>query len=604
MTVSSTTDRKSYAGDDLTVAFGTSPMVFFDETDLQVFVITTATGASDQQALTTDYTVSGGAGSTGTVTMLAAPASTETLLIKRVMPYTQEADFVNGDDNDAEVTEDAFDKLTMIVQQGAADESYPLRLSDAETPTAALTTLPFDRASTFLAFDSSKNLVASTGSDGAAGPLGLALAASGGSALVGFVQFGNGAVPRTVQAKLRAGLPISLEDFDGGPAKSAAVNDVAWAAALTALPTGGGVIEFESTGIYDFAAGLTWSTKPVHLRGQGSNIQPSMGTHLRFAAGLTGINPQNGASGLGSNSGMRDLRIVGQDAGAGSNDGVRIQAPRFYAQNVVVEKFGRHQWAVISGSTTSTNANGYVLINCFGYNGYGSAWYADGNNCIGVTIGLGAQSCDEWGLYDNGLGIVHYSPIIENNATGGHRIGTSGSRCRTHSAYKETDGLPGIQIDAGAGYNKLDYLALSDSVVDNGTVKSEIAVTAGNAVLNRRVSVGNTTANIVLSDLLALLDLGATLKWKNAAQDAIWTAHVLADKRMQIESAQNAALLISNPIQLSAGPGIYNGAGSPSGTLTAAKGSIYLRTDGSTTNDRAFINTNGGTTWTAIVTVA
>jgi hypothetical protein len=127
--------------------------------------------------------------------MLTAPASTEKLLIKRVVPATQPSDFVNNDASDAEVVEDALDRLTMIVQQKNADSDYPIRLSDAETPTDALTHLPFDRASTFLAFNASKELVASVGSDGAAGPLGLALAASGGSALIGTVQSGTGATP-------------------------------------------------------------------------------------------------------------------------------------------------------------------------------------------------------------------------------------------------------------------------------------------------------------------------------------------------------------------------------------------------------------------------
>lgn len=48
--------------------------------------------------------------------------------------------------------------------------------------------------------------------------------------------------------------------------------------------------------------------------------------------------------------------------------------------------------------------------------------------------------------------------------------------------------------------------------------------------------------------------------------------------------------------------GIYFGSGVP--TVSAAKGSLYLRTDGTTTNDRAYINTNGSTTWTALTTVA
>lgn len=48
--------------------------------------------------------------------------------------------------------------------------------------------------------------------------------------------------------------------------------------------------------------------------------------------------------------------------------------------------------------------------------------------------------------------------------------------------------------------------------------------------------------------------------------------------------------------------GVFAGSGAP--TLQAAKGSMYLRSDGSGVNDRAYINTDGNTTWTAIVTVA
>ena len=48
--------------------------------------------------------------------------------------------------------------------------------------------------------------------------------------------------------------------------------------------------------------------------------------------------------------------------------------------------------------------------------------------------------------------------------------------------------------------------------------------------------------------------------------------------------------------------GVFFGSGAP--TLSAAKGSLYLRSDGSTTNDRAYINTDGGTTWTALITAA
>lgn len=48
--------------------------------------------------------------------------------------------------------------------------------------------------------------------------------------------------------------------------------------------------------------------------------------------------------------------------------------------------------------------------------------------------------------------------------------------------------------------------------------------------------------------------------------------------------------------------GIFFGSNAP--TLSAAKGSLYLRSDGSGVNDRMYVNTDGSTTWTAITTVA
>lgn len=49
-------------------------------------------------------------------------------------------------------------------------------------------------------------------------------------------------------------------------------------------------------------------------------------------------------------------------------------------------------------------------------------------------------------------------------------------------------------------------------------------------------------------------------------------------------------------------PGIYAGAGAP--TITAAKGSIYLRTDGSAQEETLYVNTDGADTWVAGVAAA
>lgn len=53
-----------------------------------------------------------------------------------------------------------------------------------------------------------------------------------------------------------------------------------------------------------------------------------------------------------------------------------------------------------------------------------------------------------------------------------------------------------------------------------------------------------------------------------------------------------------------AGFGIYIGSGAPS--VSAAQGSLYLRSNGTTTNDRMYVNNSSGsgTTWTAVTTAA
>jgi hypothetical protein len=48
--------------------------------------------------------------------------------------------------------------------------------------------------------------------------------------------------------------------------------------------------------------------------------------------------------------------------------------------------------------------------------------------------------------------------------------------------------------------------------------------------------------------------------------------------------------------------GVFFGSGAP--TISAAKGSLYLRSDGSGTSDRMYVNTDGATAWTAVTTAA
>lgn len=154
MTVSSTTTKVSYSGNGSTTVFAYTFKIFADA-DLTVIVRTDATGAESTKTLTTDYTVSGaGDAGGGNVTMVVAPATGETLLIKRSLDLTQSTDYVPNDPFPAAAHEDALDRLTFIAQQ--QQEVFDRAVVFPETDTAS-TTIPdsVTRANKFLGFGAS-----------------------------------------------------------------------------------------------------------------------------------------------------------------------------------------------------------------------------------------------------------------------------------------------------------------------------------------------------------------------------------------------------------------------------------------------------------------
>lgn len=62
--------------------------------------------------------------------------------------------------------------------------------------------------------------------------------------------------------------------------------------------------------------------------------------------------------------------------------------------------------------------------------------------------------------------------------------------------------------------------------------------------------------------------------------------------------ASTAGIKVSSTSNL----GIFFGSGAP--TFSAAQGAVYMRTDGSSTSTRLYINTTGSTTWTNVTTAA
>lgn len=126
MTVSTEVDHNDYAGNGVTTSF---PYTFriFKKSDLVVQVVDLNENITEL-ILDTDYTVTGAGGYTGGNVVLSAPlANGYQISISRELPVTQETDLRNQGKFFAEVHEDAFDKLTMLIQQAISRLRLSLR---------------------------------------------------------------------------------------------------------------------------------------------------------------------------------------------------------------------------------------------------------------------------------------------------------------------------------------------------------------------------------------------------------------------------------------------------------------------------------------------
>ncbi|MED8778552.1 phage tail protein [Escherichia marmotae] len=126
MTVSTEVDHNEYTGNGVTTSF---PYTFrvFKESDLVVQVVDLDENIA-VLALDTDYTVTGAGGyNGGNVILSKALANGYQISISRELPVTQETDLRNQGKFFAEVHEDAFDKLTMLIQQVRSWFSLALR---------------------------------------------------------------------------------------------------------------------------------------------------------------------------------------------------------------------------------------------------------------------------------------------------------------------------------------------------------------------------------------------------------------------------------------------------------------------------------------------
>lgn len=270
MTVTTNTNKVQALGNGVTKTF---PYAFriYAATDLIVTVTDLATGVDTTQVLNTDYTVTGaGSYNGGNVVFVNAPAANTRVTIRRVLALTQGTDLRNQGSYFAETHEDVFDKLTMIdqQQQEVLERSFTFPATDDSTTHGDLPAAE-SRANNLLGFDENGRPVAVAPSAQSASALQALLAASSGSALIGFIRDAAGAVARTLQDLLRERVsvldfmtPEQRADVRGGV--GALDVTVAVQAAITYMAGRGGRLRFPY-GTYKITAPLLVAGSNINL---------------------------------------------------------------------------------------------------------------------------------------------------------------------------------------------------------------------------------------------------------------------------------------------------------------------------------------------------
>jgi len=161
MAVSTTTTTVSYTGDGSTTSFAVNFPFQGTGSNAEIEVVerVIATGAETVKSYTTHYTVTGGSGSTGTVTAVSPPASTVQWHIRRKTTRTQTVDYTANDPFPAETHELALDRLAMSSQEIQEELGRAIKVSRTNSITSSeFTTSATDRANKIFAFDSSGDL--------------------------------------------------------------------------------------------------------------------------------------------------------------------------------------------------------------------------------------------------------------------------------------------------------------------------------------------------------------------------------------------------------------------------------------------------------------
>lgn len=164
MTVSSQVTRRQFPGDSSTLTFPVNNIKIFAKTDVEVFADILGNGVEALLVLDSDYQIANIDSDNESFDVVfistLAPQTGTNVTVDRVIPFTQQTDYVENDDFPAETHERGLDRATMLAQQ--VKGLFDLVLSLPVTTAGVSLQLPAPVADQFLAWNSTADALINT----------------------------------------------------------------------------------------------------------------------------------------------------------------------------------------------------------------------------------------------------------------------------------------------------------------------------------------------------------------------------------------------------------------------------------------------------------
>ena len=452
------------------------------------------------------------------------------------------------------------------------------------------------------------------------------------SAEVSFLQAGLGAVTRTAQSKMRD--VVSVKDF--GAVGDGVADDTA--AIQAAINTGSSIV-FPG-GTYK-CSGLTQSTNGQRFYASEKVILQKNANSVIFTSSGSEVE-LNGLQFWGDAS---SPTYTGDNVNASGNNFRMINCGSRWAYGRAVKATGGHTQIIGTCDvyqTANTTASGYDIE--IGVSGTATLYH----QLVGIytsqsTGGIKAIDTGSMSIVGGQFGKLHIaagtgpSGVNGGSTVGARILGATtvdvSSALFSSNAFSAT--VTFSATSSGCGFDGSNVLAGGVYVVNNGTqnfivngvrndglftVSGQIQAVENNVPLRFRKSdntaPAGSTSQIQMSsaDNLSIVNFvsGKTIVIEqNGAGDVRLAANGSGGLLVSGANAK-VAYGTSTPVGGAAGIGltfgtatnlgVFFGSGAP--TLSAAQGSLYIRTDGSSTSTRMYVNTNGSTTWTSVTTAA